>query len=102
MKRSSMRKPIPAELREQLADDPFMQRCILEGPECLGRIEWNHGLAYAGRRINELYTLVPMCHFHHYHEAKYRVAINGAIRSRIRHFNAEHDFRLKYPRSLLV
>ena|SRR3990167_9341858 len=99
----AMRSKIPDAIREQLANDPWMKRCILEGDlTCEGRIEWNHGMTYAGRRTNELYSLIPMCHHHHVIEASVRPHIENAIRERIRHFHAEKDFRAKYPKSNLL
>src|SRR5438067_1869663 len=105
MKRSSMRVPIPAEMREQLADDPFMQRCILDnvaGTFCEGRIEWDHSFTYAGKRINEPWALLPVCHAHHMQEASWRTIKADRMISRIHHFGAEEEFKRKYPKSLLV
>lgn len=102
MKRGSLRSPIPSEIREELSLDPFMSRCILENDECDGRIEWMHCMTYAGKRVNELYTILPGCHYHHYHEAKYRILIQLALVNRIGHFNALDEFRRKYPKCRLV
>ena len=101
MKRSSMQSKIPPAIREQLAEDPYMKSCILEGEECLGRIEWNHAFTYGGKRQNELWSLLPMCNFHHRVEAMYRIDIQLALLKRIRHFNALEYFRRKYPKSTL-
>ena len=97
-----MRIPVPAEMREQLADDPFMQSCIIGNIQCEGRIEWNHAFSYSGKRQNKLWALIPMCHFHHYHEANLKSEIRQAMRTRIWYFEDEHNFRIEYPKSNLV
>jgi len=61
-------KPIPLKLREEIAKDPFMKRCIYEhigkGHECRGRIEWEHAFIYQ-TQINEAWAIVPVCTYHH-------------------------------------
>jgi len=89
-------------MREQLADDPFMHRCIINDALCEGRIEWNHSFTYGGRRQNELWAILPMCHRHHGEEAKWRPLIEQVMRKRIKHFNATNDFAAKYPQSVLI
>lgn len=95
----SLRLPIPKDMREELEKDPYMKRCVLESEICDGRIEWNHAFIYAGKRINELWSILPMCHFHHKTEATYRHTLKGIILLRIAHFKAVKDFHKKYPRS---
>ena len=100
MKRGSLTKPIPAEMREQLSQDPYMRDCKVGG-DCEGRIEWNHSMTYKGSRVNELYFLIPVCSKHHRQIAKYQDIMRREIVARIYHFGAEEEFRLKYPRSTL-
>ena len=102
MKRGSMQCKIPEDMRAQLAEDPFVRRCIIDDDFCDGRLEWNHGLSYAGRRINELYSLIPMCHTHHGKEASLRPQIDAAIRARIKDVGMEHSSKEKYPKSSLL
>lgn len=101
MRYSSLRCPIPKEMRDQLAEDKYMSRCLIGG-QCEGRIQWHHSLTYAGRRVNELYAIHPMCEKHHREEARYRDRIEKATRKRIFHFKAADDFKAKYPRSKLL
>jgi hypothetical protein len=93
---------IPAEMREQLADDPFMRDCIVLGDNCEGRVERNHAFTYAGKRQNAVWAILPMCHFHHEKEAQMRTLINAAMRSRMWAFNAVQNFMAKYPKSTLI
>jgi hypothetical protein len=55
--------PIPAKLRQQIAQDPYMKACIY--PHCYGKPEWEHAFLYANKRINEAWAIVPVCTYHH-------------------------------------
>jgi hypothetical protein len=97
----AMRSKIPSDIREQLANDPYMDECDV-GVDCDGRLEWHHAFTYAGRRRNELWAIIPLCHYHHVNESKARKLIEQRVRDRIAHFHAEATFREKYPRSTLL
>jgi hypothetical protein len=58
-------RPIPKKMKEELAKDPFMKLCIHNNEECSGRIEWEHAWTYAGKQINEIWAIVPVCYMHH-------------------------------------
>lgn len=62
-------RPIPLKLRTEIANDPFMARCIYcdlcRQNECSGRVEWEHAFLYAGKQINEAWAIVPVCSYHH-------------------------------------
>lgn len=59
-------RPIPPKLRKSLADDPYYSRCARrdEGT-CRGRITWEHCFTFAGKQINELWAIIPLCWHHH-------------------------------------
>ena len=101
-----MQCKIPPAMREQLSQDPFMKTCIIEKAvpfdSCKGRITWQHAFQYASKRQNQLYTLLPMCEWHHQRQASFRPEQESAMRARIKHFNAEADFRKKYSKSTLL
>ncbi len=46
-------RPISPKLREQMANDPYYKYCARGGPDCNGRITWEHCFTYAGKQINE-------------------------------------------------
>ena len=98
----AMRSPIPPAIREELMDDAFMTLCALDGFECEGRIQWHHAFTYAGKRVNEVWALIPLCEWHHSHESQWKQSINALIVERIHHFAAEASFKEKYPRSNLL
>ena len=98
----AMRMPIPAALREDLSNDPYMKTCIIDNFYCRGRIEWHHNFTWAGKRQNELWSILPLCTEHHAHAAAYKGILDRAMIERIHHFHAEEEFRTKYPKSDLL
>jgi len=86
-------RPIPPKLKEEMATDPFYEKCCIGG-DCAGRIEWHHALIYAGRQINEKWAILPACHKHHAEVSKYdrefkRIAVSRATDEEL----------LKYPKA---
>lgn len=53
-----MRK-IPEKLRRRLCEDDFMKCCVSCGSQL--NIEWEHPWTYAGKQINEVWSIVPVC-----------------------------------------
>jgi len=96
----SARSPIPKEIREQLENDVFMSTCVAESWKCSGRIEWHHAFTYMGKRINALWSILPLCKQHHKETTKEtQVLCRMALRARIRHFGARKEFNEKYSKS---
>lgn len=94
LKRGNMTKPIPAKMREELVEDPFMQKCCLfSWGTCQGEIQWHHALTYKGQRVNEKGSILPVCRLHHEKEAQYRKQLNLLMYSRM----TDAD-RAKYPK----
>lgn len=53
-------------MRETMANDPFYKRCCLEVMGgCEGTIQWHHNLIFAGRQVNEIFCILPLCYKHH-------------------------------------
>jgi len=50
-------RPIPEKLKEEIANDPFMQVCCIT--RSLG-VSWEHCWIYAGKQINERWAIVPL------------------------------------------
>lgn len=99
MKKTSLRVKIPPEMRKTLSQDVFMSKCALMAESCAGRLEWNHSFKYRGCRINELWSLIPLCHFHHDRESAHRQELDKIMLKRIKHFKADLK---EYPRSPLL
>lgn len=51
-------RPIPKELRDEIAKDPFMKVCCYTGET--KDITWEHCWVYSGRQINEAWAIVPL------------------------------------------
>ena len=51
-------RPIPKKLREELSNDPFMNKCVYTGDT--KDVSWEHCWIYAGRQINERWAIVPL------------------------------------------
>lgn len=78
----SLIKPIPKKMREELSEDPFMEKCCLRTGMCVGRIQWHHHLKFAGKRINEKWCILPLCEWHHRQEARFKDVLDEIMVSR--------------------
>lgn len=84
---------IPTKLRAQLADDPYMKVCARADAECAGRITWEHALYYAGKQIQERWSIIPLCVYHHLGPG-----LNKEINQTIALANATDEDLAQYPR----
>lgn len=80
-------RPIPPKLRELIAKDPFMKRCIYKSPDapnrnCCEGIQWEHAAIYARKQINEAWAIVPCCGNHN--SGKYMVKDYNLYRALLR------------------
>ena len=61
-------RPIPIALRNKIAANPFMQRCVHKAHTgcngCEGPIQWEHAFCYENRQINEEWNIIPCCRKH--------------------------------------
>src|SRR5581483_10401830 len=88
MKRESLRSPIPKEIRDQLSKDIWRKECKIYDGKCDGRIQWHHAFTYAGKRINEMWSIIPLCKYHHDYVSRYTERITNLLWFRINKFNA--------------
>jgi len=98
MKRGAMSKPIDPDIREQLAEDVWMRSCIIDHIH-EGRIEFQHAMTYAGKRIGDIWSILPMCQKAHREQAKYRTEQKQSMLHRIHHFHALREAMIRYPKS---
>ena len=82
MKRGSLIAPIAPKDREAMERDPFYKRCCLASPKCNGRIQWHHAATFAGKRVKERWAILPVCEWHHEHQAAFRAEQKRIILSR--------------------
>lgn len=55
---------IPQKIRKMIDTDPFYKTCALfaqHGHVCNGRITMDHTIIFAGRQLQELWAIVPIC-----------------------------------------
>ena len=57
--------PIPLKIRNKMAEDGSMTRCIHRNSDCSGRVEWEHVWIYSGKQIQKEWAIVPCCYMHH-------------------------------------
>ena len=56
----------PPQLREELSNDPFYEKCCLAFlGGCFGKIEWHHALKYASSQVQKKFAILPVCCAHH-------------------------------------
>lgn len=59
-------RPISKKNREIIDTDPYYRKCARSSEmDCRGRITIEHALIYAGRQIDEIWALLPICEYHH-------------------------------------
>jgi hypothetical protein len=56
---------IPSKLRDELTNDEFYKKCARNDMQCKGRITWEHALYYKGKQVQEWWSIVPLCWYHH-------------------------------------
>lgn len=52
---------IPPRLREEIAADPFYQRCCVTGAFARNtKVEWHHNMTWQGRQLQERWCILPL------------------------------------------
>ena len=86
-------RPIPAKMKEAMSSDPYYKTCARSDHECSGRITWEHAFIYAGRQVNEVWAIIPLCWYHHL-----GAGLDKRINERISIARATDEDLAKYPR----
>lgn len=64
-------KKIPPKLRDEMANDPYYQKCCVTG--CRNeKIDWHHNLKYASNQVNEKFCILPLSKSIHDNIVKYK------------------------------
>ena len=93
-------KKIPPKLIEELASDPFYQKCCLTG-KTDEKIEWHHNLIFAGSQVNEKFCILPLAQSVHREIEKYKekcnwIMVNRATEDELRRYSKAINYlRLK-------
>ena len=52
--------------RKTIDIDPFYRKCVRASDGgCRGRITIEHAIVFGGKQLDELWSLLPLCAFHH-------------------------------------
>ena len=79
-------------MREEIASDPFMKKCVWTGET--NDVSWEHCWTYAGRQINEPWAIVPL-------RRDLNVNISGNVKEYCRYISltrATDEDLAKYPK----
>lgn len=58
-------RTIPAKLKKEILLNPYYKVCARKDSDCDGRITWEHAIIFAGRQVNEMWAIIPLCTYHH-------------------------------------
>jgi len=81
-------------LRKIINEDPYYKFCARSSEECSGRLTCEHALTYAGRQVNDLFAIIPLCEYHHLGKG-----LNKLENRRIAVSRATVEDLAKYPRA---
>ena len=56
---------IPPKILSKILADPYYKVCCRKNKDCGGRITFEHVFIYAGRQIQEIWAIIPLCEYHH-------------------------------------
>lgn len=59
-------RPISPRVRAVIDSDPYYRRCARSHHRgCSGRLTMEHALRFAGRQVDEVWAIIPLCWRHH-------------------------------------
>lgn len=58
-------RPISPKNKKSIDEDVFYRTCCRADSNCGGRTTIEHVFIYAGRQIDEMWNLIPLCEYHH-------------------------------------
>lgn len=102
-----MRK-IPQNLKQSLSNNPYYKKCARENNDCAGRITWEHAFLYSNRQINESWSIIPLCWYHHLGEGLDKqlnqfIALHRATKEDLRKYpNFNWSQRLSYLKNYVL
>jgi hypothetical protein len=58
--------PIPPAVKAEILADPYYKTCArADEGTCEGRVTWEHAYIYAGKQVQEKWSIIPLCVYHH-------------------------------------
>jgi len=75
--------------------DPFYKTCCIEDDECSGVIQIHHNFIYASKQVDEPWSALPVCEWHHSKEKRRDI---GDRLDRVMLSRMKSEDKAKYPR----
>ncbi len=96
LKRGSMICRIPAKMRLEMANDPYYAKCCFTGRT--DNIEWHHNLIFNGKRVNEIFAILPLTEEVHRHATGFqdelnRIMLNRATDEELERYSKAIDYK---------
>lgn len=89
-------RPIPAKLRDELAADPFYDRCCISGVSKLHtKIDWHHNATWQGRQLQEKWAILPLARDIHDNIVRYKEKCDWIMLNR-----ADDDTLRRYSKAV--
>lgn len=95
---------IPPKLREEMAADPFYQRCCITGAMAKNtKVEWHHNLIHAGKQVQEKWCILPLAEAVHDDIAYYKeecdwIMLNRADEATLKRYSRAENLVAKRDR----
>lgn len=95
---------IPPRLREEMAADPFYQRCCITGAMARNRkVEWHHNFQFAGRQVQEKWCILPLAEVVHHNIERFKeecdwIMLNRADEATLKKYSRAVDLVAKRDR----
>ena len=64
-KRIKKMRPLSPETKKELLADPLIKVCCLKDDTCKGVITFHHAIIYRGRQLDEAWSILSLCEWHH-------------------------------------
>lgn len=90
-------RPISKKNRTLINSDIYFTCCARGGSDCSGRITIEHAFIYAGKQLDELWSFVPLCEYHHLGEGLNKRINQFIALNRITEVELK-SIQKKYPR----
>lgn len=97
-------RPIPVSMRDDMAQDPFYQRCCISGvPATSEKLDWHHNLIFAGRQVNEKWCILPLAKRIHDNIVAYKekcdwIMLNRATDEELERYSKAENLKVKRER----
>src|SRR3990167_5022633 len=95
---------IPKKLKEEMAADPFYQRCCITGALAKNtKVDWHHNFIYAGKQLQEKWAILPLREDIHKDIVKHKekcdwIMLNRATDKQLEKYSRARDLKRERDR----